>query len=174
MRVPRLTGLMLLALVAAAHGCGYRLQQGHGSRFTRPEVKVDLRPFDNRSTVPDAGAYLAARLREELRRTGYGGTFDRLGADYLIDGRVREVRDDVTTHDVAGYGLEHRITLVVDVRTVEVVRGRLLWKEEGIAESASYFAGQDYQYTEANRRAAFEEICRRMAVRMGQALRMIL
>jgi len=57
---------------------------------------------------------------------------------------------------------------------VEVVRGGVLWKESGLTETASFYAGPDAQYTEANRRAAFEEVARRMAVRMSQILRVLL
>ena len=40
--------------------------------------------------------------------------------------------------------------------------------------SPSFFSGADAQYTEANRRAAFEEVAHRMAVRMSQILRVLL
>lgn len=164
---------LILALLALA-GCGYRLQAPTGSRFSAPGVVVDLRPFSNASLVPDAGAELAGRLREEMRRGGYRGAFGRVDADYMIEGHVREVREEVSSHGADRFALEHRLTLLADIRVVEVAKGRLLWKEEGIAESASYFAGADFQYTEANRRTAFEEACRRMARRIGQSLRVIL
>jgi outer membrane lipopolysaccharide assembly protein LptE/RlpB len=162
----------LLVLIAAS--CGYHLQAASGSRFADPSLRIDLRPFTNASLVPDAGAFLAGRLREELRRMGFRGAFDRAGADYLVDGAVKEIREDVLSHDSEGFALEHRLTIFVDVRVVEVVKGRLLWKEEGLSDGASYFAGVDFQYTEANRRAAIEEVCRRMAKRIGQTVRIVL
>ena len=66
------------------------------------------------------------------------------------------------------------LTLVVDIRVVEVLRGGVLWKESGLSETASFFSGTDAQYTEANRRVAFEEVARRMAVRLSQTLRVLL
>ena len=165
--------LILLSLSIAA-GCGYRLQPPSGSRFADPGVVVDLRPFTNASLVPDAGAMLAGRVREEMRRGGYRGSFGHVNADYLVEGHIRDVRDEVVSHGADRFALEHRLILVVDIRVVEVTKGRLLWKEEGIAESASWFAGPDFQYSEANRRTAFEEACRRMARRVGQSLGVIL
>jgi Lipopolysaccharide-assembly len=162
----------LLALIAAS--CGYRLQAGEGSRFADPSVRIDIHPFANASLVPDAGAFLAGRLREELRRMGFQGTFDRAGADYLVDGTVQNFREDVVSFDSEGFALEHRLTIFVDVRVVEADKGHLLWKEEAMVETASYFAGVDFQYTEANRRAAIEEVCRRMARRIGQTVRIVL
>jgi hypothetical protein len=165
--------LIALALLSAVAGCGYRLESGT-ARFTDPSVRMDVSPFANRSTTPDAGAVVAARFREELRRSGFRGTFGNIGPNYLIEGTVREVRSEVFSYGADRFALENRLTLVVDVRVVEVLRGGVLWKESGLIEIASYFSGTDAQYTEANRRAAFEQVVRRMAVRLSQTLRVLL
>jgi hypothetical protein len=135
---------------------------------------MDVSPFANRSTTPDAGAVVAARFREELRRSGFQGSFDSVGANYLIEGTVHDIRSDIFSQGADRFSLENRLTLVVDIRVVEVLRGRVLWKESGLSETASFYSGTDAQYTEANRRAAFEEIARRMAVRLSQTLRVLL
>jgi hypothetical protein len=165
--------LIALALLSSFPGCGYRLESGT-ARFKDPSVRMDVSPFANRSTTPDAGAVVAARLREELRRSGFQGSFVSVGPDYLIEGKVREVRSDIFSRGADRFSLENRLTLVVDIRVVEVVRGGVLWKESGLSETASFFSGTDAQYTEANRRAAFEEVARRMAVRLSQILRVLL
>ena len=172
MRNLRIILAILPALALAS--CGYRFQADPGSRFADPSLRIDLRPFANASVVPDAGALVAGQLREEFRRAGFRGVYERIGADYLIEGIVKEIREDVLSHGADGLALEHRLTLVVNVRVAQVVQGRLLWKEEGLVESASYFAGADFQYTESNRRAAIEEVCRRMARRISQTVRVLL
>jgi hypothetical protein len=165
--------LIASALLAAVAGCGYRLESG-STRFMDPSIRMDVSPFANRSTTPDAGAVLAARFREELRRSGYQGSFGSVGANYLIEGTVRDIRSDIFSHSADRFALENRLTLVVDIRVVEVARGGVLWKESGLSETASYYAGTDAQYTEANRRAAFEQVARRIAVRLSQTLRVLL
>ena len=165
--------LVALALLSAVAGCGYRLESG-SARFTDPSVRMDVPPFANRSATPDAGAVIAAGFREELRRSGFRGTFGDVGANYLVEGTVRDLRSDIFSHGTDRFSIENRLTLVVDVRVVEVVRGGVLWKESGLTETASFYAGPDAQYTEANRRAAFEEVARRMAVRMSHILRVLL
>lgn len=135
---------------------------------------MDLRPFANESLVPDGGAYLTARLRDEMRGKGFRGRFERSQADYLVEGTVREIREEVFAHGQDDFALEYRITILVDIRVVEIMQGRLLWKEDGLTDAASYFAGPDFQYTESNRRIAFEEVCRRLARRIGQTLREVL
>lgn len=163
----------LVVFLLLLSNCGYRLRGEPGSRFSSPEIGVDLRPFANVSLVPDAGAYLAGRLREEMRRGGFRGRFDPRNAGYLVEGIVGEVREEVFSHATDRFALEHRLTLQVDIRVVELLRGRVLWKESGLLETASYFAGADFQYTEANRRMAFEEASRRMARRIAHALRVL-
>lgn len=135
---------------------------------------MDLRPFANESLVPDGGAYLASCLREEMRRNGFRGKFERSMADYLIEGRVGAIREDVVSQGEDDFALEYRMTISVNIRLIEITRGRLLWKEDGLTDAESYYAGPDFQYTESNRRIAFEEICRRLARRIGQTLREIL
>lgn len=164
--------LCLLALFLGS--CGYRLQADPGSRFTDPSIRMDLRPLANASFVPDAGAVLAGKLREEFRNSGFRGSYERVGAEFVIEGLVKEIREDVVSHGTDGFALEHRLTLVVDVRVTDAVRGRVFWKEQGLSESASYFAGADFQYTESNRRAAIGEVCRRMARRICQTVRVVL
>lgn len=164
----------LILLVLFLGSCGYRFQAEPGSRFADPSLRVDLRPFANVSVVPDAGALLAGQLREEFRRAGFRGSFERIGAEFLIDGIVKEIREEVVSHGADGFALEHRLTLVVNLRVAATVQGRVLWKEDGLAESASYFGGADFQYTESNRRAAIEEVCRRMARRISQTIRVVL
>jgi Lipopolysaccharide-assembly len=170
----RATWGFLLFLFLFPPACGYRLQGKAGSRFTDPGIRVDLRPFTNESLVPDGGAYLAARLRDDMRGKGFRGRFERSQADYLVEGTVREAREEVLSHGKDEFALEYRMTIAVDIRVVEIKQGRLLWKEEGLTEAASFYAGSDFQYTESNRRMAFEEICRRLARRIGETLREIL
>jgi len=158
----------------AVPGCGYRLQTPANSRFSDASIRMDVSPFSNATTVPDAGSYVAARLREELRRGGYRGGFDRVGADFRIDGKVQETREIVVSHSVnSQYGLEYRLTVALDIRVVEVANGRVLWKEAGISETAPFYSGPDPQYTEANRRAAFEDVVRRLSIRIAQTIRVI-
>ena len=165
--------LVALALLSSVAGCGYRLESGT-ARFTDPSVRMNVPPFANRTSTPDAGAAIAARFREELRRSGFRGTFGNIGANYHVEGTVQEIRTDLFSQGADRFALENRLTLVVDIRVIEVVRGGVLWKESGLSETASYFSGTDAQYTEANRRAAFEETVRRMAVRLSQTLRVLL
>jgi len=173
-RIPATALLLAAALLVAAGGCGYRLQGTGKERFSDPAIRMDVSPFANASVVPDAGPYVAARLREELRRGGFRGTFERAGADFLVEGRVREVREDVSSQGTDRFALENRLTLVLDVRVVEAVKGRVIWKEAGLSETASFFSGTDAQYTEANRRAAFEETVHRLVLRVAQTLRVLL
>jgi hypothetical protein len=161
--------------VVAVSGCGYRLRTDANSRFSDANVRMDLSAFGNASTIPDAGSYVASRLREELRRGGYRGEFDRPGADYLVEGKVMETPERVVSRSVESrFGLEYRLTVVLEIRVVEVAKGRVLWKETGISEGAPFYSGPDPQYTEANRRAAFEDAVRRLAIRLAQTIRVIL
>jgi hypothetical protein len=82
--------------------------------------------------------------------------------------------DDVVSRTSSRFALENRFTLAVQIRVIDARRGNVLWKDDDLVETVSYYSGSDAQYTEANRRAAFEETVRRMVVRMAQTIRLIL
>jgi Lipopolysaccharide-assembly len=165
---------LMVALSVVAPGCGYSLRSDARSRFSDPQVRIDLAPFSNDTADADAGAYVAARLREEMRRGGFGGTFGRAGADFLVEGKVHGLPEEVFSHGPDRFALENRLTVVVDIRVVDVRGGGVLWKAAGLRETASFFAGPDAQYTEANRRAAFEETVHRLVVRIAQTIQVVL
>lgn len=167
--------LLASAVVAFAAGCGYHLQGGGKGRFSDPATRMDVSPFANASTIPDAGPYIAACLREELRRGGFRGSFDKAGADVLVEGKVREVQEEVVSHAPnSRFALEYRLILLVDIRVVEVAKGRVLWKETSLTEAAPFYSDPDAQFTEANRRTAFQEASRRMAGRIAQTIKVVL
>lgn len=170
-RAARVLSVLLLVLAPA---CGYRLQGKAGSSFTDPGIRVDLRPFANESIIPDAGAYLAARLREEMRRNGFRGKFERSQADYVVEGTVSHIKEEVFSQGEGGFALEYRMTFSVSIRVVEITRGTLLWKEDGISDAASFYSGSDFQYTESNRRIAFQAVAQRLARRIGYTLREVM
>lgn len=170
----RAARIFSVLLVILAPACGYRLQGRTGSNFTDPGIRVDLRPFANDSIIPDAGAYIASRLREEMRRNGFRGKFERSQADFVVEGTVSAIKEEVFSQGKDGYALEYRMTVSVGIRVVEVTRGTLLWKEDGLRDSASFYAGTDFQYTESNRRIAFQAVAQRLARRMGYTLREVM
>jgi leucyl-tRNA synthetase len=71
LNAPSAPGLLLLLFGAAA--CGYRLQPEGKGRFPDSSVVIELSRSRTISSEPDAGSYVAARLREELRRRGFVG-----------------------------------------------------------------------------------------------------
>ena len=169
---PRLLFLVLLAI--ALSSCGYSLQPEGTGRFTDPKARVDLSPFVNDTSEPDAGAYIASKLREGMRQRGFEGSFERIGADFIIAGRVRGYEDEVLSHTAFRFALENRVTLFVEIHVIDTRNGNVLWKEEKLRESVSYYSGIDPQYVASNRRAAFEEAVRRVVLRMAQTIRLIM
>jgi len=164
----------LIFLVFAAASCGYSLKPEGSGRFMDPTVRIDLSPFRNDTMESDAGSYVASKLREELRQRGFEGAFERTDADFVISGKVRETRDEVLSHAAVRFALENRLTLIVGISVVNTRDGNVIWKEEGLRESISYYAGQDPEYTASNRRAALEEAVRRIVLRMAQTIRLVL
>ena len=173
MIMQRTATVIILLLALSAASCGYRLLPEGSGRFTDPSVRVELSPFKNDTVEIDAGAYLASNLRKEMRKRGFEGSFDRTEADFLIEGRVLQSRDDMLSQH-GRFALENQFTLIVEITVINMKTGKVLWKESNLRERVSYYSGVDPEYTASNRRAAFEEASRRIVLRMAQTIRLIL
>ncbi len=137
------------ALRAAATGalavvaCGYGLTAGRG-RMPPGAESVFVRPLENHTTDPDAGALVAASMRAQLaRRSAEGGP----GAAARIEGSV----DEVAFGPSSPNGATSSLTLTVS--------GRLLVGAKVVAEGRAvrqedYLAGQDPLESEGRRRIA--------------------
>ena len=135
-----------LLLLAAGTGCGYSVAAGTG-RMPAGAERVYVAPFANRTTDPEAGAQVAAALREELARRGSGGTAD---AAARIEGTVTQVAFLPTTPD----GGTWRLTLEIQARLL--VDGKPV-ADQSVRREQDYLAEVDALATEGRRRLAVRQ-----------------
>lgn len=139
------------ALALAASGCGYSLGAGVG-RMPAGAQRVFVRPLENRTTDGEAGALVAAALRQELARRGADGGPD---ASARIEGSIED----------SGFGASsvsgtYRVTLAVSARLV--VNGAVV-AEQRPARSEDLLGGQDPLETEGRRRLALRRAAEAIA-----------
>ncbi len=148
------------ALALAASACGYSLGAGAG-RMPPGAQRVFVRPLENRTTDGEAGALVAAALRQELARRGADGGAD---ASARIEGSVEDAA--FAASSVSG---TYRVTLVVSARLI--VNGNVV-AEQRPARSEDLLGGQDPLETEGRRRLALrraaEAIAREIVERFEQ------
>jgi len=131
------------ALLLLLPACGYGFGAGV-SRLPPGAEAVQVRPLDNRSPDAEAGALLAAALRQELARRGAGGG---AGAPAILEGEV----EDTSTVPIAAGASAWRLTLAARVRLISA--GRTL-AEARVRRSEDYVAGVDALESEGRRRIA--------------------
>lgn len=149
----------LLALTAA--GCGYSVGAGaSASRLPTGSEKIFVAPLDNRSADAEAGALVAAALREELARRGVAGGE---GSPSRIEGVVVRVSSAPLTPQGGTWrlGFEVQARLVKDGREVARV---------DVRREVDYLGEVDAIATEGRRRLAVrkaaEEAAREIAERL--------
>ncbi|BDG08283.1 LPS assembly lipoprotein LptE [Anaeromyxobacter paludicola] len=142
----------LLAALLLAAGCGYGFTSGAG-RLPPGAERIFVPPFDNRSSDAEAGAWVAAAVRQELARRGASG---RPGDRARIEGEVETIR-------FLPAGTTFVLTLAVRARLA--VDGKPV-AELPLARNEEYVAGQDPLETEGRRRLAL----RRAAEALGRDL----
>jgi hypothetical protein len=144
MRPRAATALAALALAQA--GCGYAVAAGLQLRGGAPEAAV--RPFENRSVDPGAGAVVAAAIRDELARRGaLGGD----GARAIIDG---EAWTEGGAPTLPGGATLH---LALRVRARLAVDGAVV-AERTVRHETDYLGGADALEGEARRDQALRRI----------------
>jgi hypothetical protein len=132
-----------LAIALALAGCGYGLTVG-AARFPAGAERVFVPPLENRTTDSEAGAIVAASLRQELsRRQVAGGP----ASGARIEGRVEES----SFYAASPNGATYRLALVVSARLV--VDGTPV-AEQRARRDEEWLAGIDPLESEGRRRLA--------------------
>ncbi len=104
--------------------------------------RVFVRPLENRTADAEAGALVAAALRQELARRGAGGD---AGAPARIEGAV------VSSSFGPSSATTYRLTLVVEAR---LVAGAKVLAEHRVGRDEDYVGAIDALESEGRRRVA--------------------
>lgn len=133
----------LLAAALLASGCGYALSSQAG-RLPAGAERIHVPPFENRTSDAEAGALVAAAVRQELARRGALGD---AGAPARIEGVAVAVSFAPSSF---GSATSH-LALVVSARLV--AGGRTL-AEQRVQRDEDYLGAVDALESEGRRRVA--------------------
>ncbi len=134
-------GATVAAMLLA--GCGYGFTAG-GSRLPAGAERVFVAPFENQTTDAEAGALVAAALRQELARRGADGGS---AAPARIEGAVLATAFGPSSASGATY----RLTLSVAAR---LRVGDRVVAEQQVAQGEDYLEAVDALESEGRRRVA--------------------
>jgi hypothetical protein len=152
-RAPALSLARLGALVVSLTGCGYSLTAGAG-RLPAGAQRVFVRPLENRTTDAEAGALVAAALRQELARRG---------ADAGPEGAARiEGTIDGSSFAVLTVGPPPTYSLTLAVTARLLAGGRVL-AEQHASRTEEYLSGLDPLESEGRRRLALRRAAEAVA-----------
>jgi hypothetical protein len=150
--LPDLLSGRALILLLALSGCGYSLNAGAG-RMPNGAQRVFVRPLENRTTDAEAGALVAAALRQELARRGADAGSE---AAARIEGTV----DDASFSTLGLNPPTYRLALTVTVRLL--VDGKLL-AEQHAGRAEDWLSGLDPLESEGRRRLALRRAAEAVA-----------
>ncbi len=155
-------------MVLVVCSCGYQLR-GRGLPYAkRPTVYVEV--FTTTYRDPWWGFTVSQSIRRRLEESHYFRLVTSpKAADYVISGRLEEVRADPTSF------ASHRVTLQrrLRVRVSLGVRdgsGRWVFRQKGVWEEVYPVVEVDTGDTDPERALAFERLCERLAEDFFEAL----
>ncbi len=132
--------------------CGYGLAAGK-ARLPAGAEHVFVRPFENHTTDAEAGALVAASLRQELARRHADAGPD---APARIEGAVEEI----TFGPSSPNGATYRLAVTVSARLL--IRGAVTAEQHARREE-DWLAGLDPLESEGRRRLALRRAADRLA-----------
>ena len=135
--------LVALVALAAGAGCGYTTGSG-AARLPSGATQVFVPPLENRTADAEAGALVAAALREELSRRGAAGGE---GASSRIEGVVTRSSSSPLTTQSGTW------RLVFEVQARLIVSGQEAAQVK-VREEVDYLGEVDAIATEGRRRLA--------------------
>jgi hypothetical protein len=151
-RTPGIGRASAIALLLAVSGCGYSLAAG-AARMPPGAQRLFVRPFENRTTDAEAGALVAAALRQELARRGADGGTE---ASARIEGTVEDASYALVVPNPPTYGLSLTVT-------ARLLVGDKLLAEQRAARSEQWLSGFDPLENEGWRRVALRRAAEAVA-----------
>ncbi len=133
----------LIALDAAASGCGYRLA-GTGS-FLPKNVKVmAVAPFENRSTRPEIEVRTTEAVARELsRHGGFKIVTDKTQADAYLEGVVTDFHTTPVLFNAEGRATRLETTVVLRASLRNLSTGEVLWSQANLLFRDQYDVQQE-------------------------------
>ena len=150
--------LLLSALAALLHGCGYSLY-AKGTAIP-PGRSVDVRLFANRTYQPNIEGELRRALVGELVSRGYAAGDAQ--SDYLVSGEILSLSMDTAAFSSADRAMLYRVVIEVQMQLSERRSGKVVWKgTENVR--GEYPANADLALQRNAREAAVASICAKAA-----------
>ncbi len=142
----RLGLFALVALFAAAPGCGYRLA-GTGTFLPKSIKIIAVAPFENRTGRPEIEVRVTEAVSRELSR--HGGmkiVTDKSLADAYLEGAVTDFKTSPVQFNAEGRATRLETSVVLRSSLRDLVSGEILWSQANLLFRDQY----DVQQVEAN------------------------
>jgi TolB-like protein len=142
-------GLALVALVAcvaSAPGCGYKLA-GTGTFLPTNIKNIAVAPFENRTGRPEIEVRVTESVAREMARHGSTKIVtDKAKADAYLEGAVTDFHTTPVQFNAAGRATRLETTVVLRASLRDLSSGEILWSQSSLLFRDQY----DVQQQEAN------------------------
>ena len=159
-RLPRLSLVLLSALLLLPAGCAYHLGGVGKDKAKRIVIPV----FVNRTFEPLVDKRVTTFVQRAFVEDGRWEVVNAPGtADLILRGQVTGLGLTPLSFDRAGRVTEYRVQITVDVELVSP-KGAAVWSGKGLTATAEYLALSDVIATRSNHDRAIEEAGQRLAL----------
>jgi hypothetical protein len=165
--------VMFLILLGFAAGCGYQFRAlGEPIGISIESLAIPL--FSSTSSEIGFEADFTRVIRDEFVSHARVPLVPEERAEKVILGRIYEIRTDPVTYvstngtvsgQMGSYEVtrSRRLSLKLEAQLFDRREGKVIWREEAMAGSATFIVDPDPIVTRHNQRAALESIAGRLA-----------
>ena len=155
----RTTGVIVFLTVALA-ACGYQFS-GSGDLPAGVQT-IYIAVFENRTGEVGLENSLTNEVISEFVLKRKNSLRDINGAESILHGTIRSIRDETISRSGTNTPLERRVTVSVAL-LLKDRDGKTLWSAGNVSANEAYDVNTDKQVTEENRRQALDVLFRRLA-----------
>ena len=136
----------LVASVAAAPGCGYKLA-GTGTFLPKNIKTIAVAPFENRTGRPEIEVRVTENVARELsRHGGFKIVTDKAVANGYLEGAVTDFHTTPVQFNASGRATRLETTVVLRASLRDLATGEILWSQSNLLFRDQY----DVQQQEVN------------------------
>jgi len=159
--------LLMILMTAWIAGCGYKFSGGG----TMPGnfKRIHVATMTNRSTEKGVETVFTNDLIYEMTRSGRVDVTDAQRAEATLKGEIRSISIANVARSTARTAVERRITVAMELKLV-ATDGRVIRHIPDLSDDETFSVAGTRQADDLRRRAALNEISRRMAESVFQRL----
>ena len=160
---------IILLIVLAAAGCGYRLA-GRDNPLLGGISTIAVPYFKNETFEAGADAVFTSAFADQFIQSKRLQVVSADRADVILRGVIKTIREQIISYNKNNKAMEYRVYVTLDLTLEKRDTGEVLWKRKRLKHNEEYQVGNDIMVTESDKKIALEKVAQDLAKRVEESI----